>query len=53
MTPQQLMLTMHMSLTDDAGNQTEVIRKAKRFLQEHYGIDHTTIEIDAEGCSDH
>jgi cobalt-zinc-cadmium efflux system protein len=53
MTPQQLMLTMHMSLTDDACNQTDVIRNAKHFLKKEYGIDHTTIEIDAEGCSDH
>ena len=53
MTPQHLMLTMHMSLTDEVSNQTEVIRNAKQFLQEQYGIDHTTIEIDAEGCSDH
>lgn len=53
LTPQQLMLTMHMSLTDDAGNQTELIRSAKQFLKKEYGIGHTTIEVDADGCSDH
>lgn len=52
LTPQELMLTMHMSVNDDA-TQSEVIRKAKRFLKCEYGIGHSTIEVDVDGCSDH
>jgi cobalt-zinc-cadmium efflux system protein len=52
LTPQELMLTMHMSVTDDA-SQSEVIRHAKRFLKVEYGIGHATIEVDVDGCSDH
>ena len=52
LTPQELMLTMHMSVTDDA-SQSEVIRHAKRFLKDEYGIGHATIEVDVDGCSDH
>ncbi len=52
LTPQELMLTMHMSVTDDA-SQSEVIREAKRFLKDEYGIGHATIEVDVDGCSDH
>lgn len=52
LTPQELMLTMHMSITGDA-NQSEVIRESKRFLKDEYGIGHATIEVDVDGCSDH
>ena len=52
LTPQELMLTMHMSITDDA-SQSDVIRNAKRFLKDEYGIGHSTIEVDVDGCSDH
>lgn len=51
LTPQELMLTMHMSVIDDA-SQSEVIRDAKRFLKSEYGIGHATIEVDVDGCSD-
>jgi len=51
LTPQELMLTMHMSVTDDA-TQSEVIRDTKRFLKDDYGIGHATIEVDVDGCSD-
>ena len=51
LTPQELMLTMHMSVTDNA-TQSEVIRATKRFLKDDYGIGHTTIEVDVDGCSD-
>jgi len=52
LTPQELMLTMHMSITGGA-SQSEVIREAKRFLKNEYGIGHATIEVDVDGCSDH
>ena len=52
LTPQQLMLTMHMSLADPAASQLQVIRDVKRFLKKEYGIGHCTIEVDVEGCAD-
>lgn len=52
LTPQQLMLTMHMSLADPAASQLQVIRDVKRFLKKEYGIGHCTIEVDIEGCAD-
>lgn len=52
LTPQQLMLTMHMSVTDGASSQSEVVRDAKKFLKTEYGIGHATIEVDVDGCSD-
>jgi len=52
LTPQELMLTMHMCVVDNA-IQADVIRDAKRFLKDEYGIGHATIEVDVDGCSDH
>lgn len=52
LTPQHLMLTMHLSLTDNAGSQLQVIRNVKTFLADEYGIGHCTIEVDVEGCAD-
>lgn len=52
LTPQQLMATMHLSLAEDARPQTEVLRDAKQFLKDEYGIGHATIEIDVDGCAD-
>jgi len=51
LTPQELMLTMHMSVTE-AASQAQVIREAKQFLKDEYGIGHATIEVDVDGCSD-
>jgi cobalt-zinc-cadmium efflux system protein len=53
LTPQELMLTMHMSITDPVASQSDVIRDTKRFLKAEYGIGHSTIEVDVDGCSDH
>lgn len=53
LTPQELMLTMHMSITGDVASQSDVIRAAKQFLKDEYGIGHATIEVDVDGCSDH
>jgi cobalt-zinc-cadmium efflux system protein len=52
LTPQELMLTMHMGVVENA-SQADVIRDAKRFLKDEYGIGHATIEVDVDGCSDH
>lgn len=53
LTQQQLMLTMHMSMSDSPASQADVLRDVKKFLQEEYGIGHATIEVDVDGCSDH
>lgn len=53
LTPQELMLTMHMSITDNVESQSVVLRNTKQFLKEEYGIGHVTIEVDIDGCADH
>jgi len=53
LTPQQLMLTMHMSLGGPVDSQSDVVRKVKAFLKDEYGIGHSTIEVEVDGCADH
>ena len=53
LTPQHLMLTMHLSLTEQVSSQSDVIRRVKTLLKKEYGIGHSTIEVDVDGCSDH
>ncbi len=53
LTPQHLMLTMHVSLDGPVESQSGVIRDVKKFLQEEYGIGHSTIEVEVDGCADH
>lgn len=53
LTPQELMLTMHMSIADGVASQSDVIRDTKQFMKDEYGIAHSTIEVDIDGCSDH
>jgi cobalt-zinc-cadmium efflux system protein len=53
LTPQQLMLTMHMSVTGRVESQSDIVRDTKQFLKDEYGIGHATIEVDIDGCADH
>ncbi len=53
MTPQHLMLTMHVRLKAAPGNPTECIRHIKEVLRAEYGIGHTTVEIETVDCADH
>ena len=53
MTPQDLMLTMHVQIDSEPGNPTDVIRQVKEQLSEEYGIGHSTIEIETVDCADH
>ena len=53
LTPQDLMLTMHVCMAVQPDNPTEVIRGVKNVLQDEYGIGHSTIEIETENCADH
>ncbi len=53
LTPQDLMLTMHVQLRAEHASPTDVIRGVKTCLREEYGIDHSTIEIETDVCADH
>ncbi len=53
LTPQDLMLTMHVCIESEPGNPTDVIRQVKERLREEYGIGHSTIEIETVDCADH
>ena len=53
LTPQELMLTMHVRLQGAPTNPTECIRHIKAVLKDEYGIGHTTVEIETEDCADH
>ena len=52
LTQERLMLTMHIALHGDRLDPTETIRSVKRILADDYGIDHSTIEIEFDGCAD-
>ena len=52
LTPQQLMLTMHVTLGQTVSSQSDVIRQVKAVLKKEYGIGHSTIEVDVDGCAD-
>jgi cobalt-zinc-cadmium efflux system protein len=53
MTPQDLMLTMHVRIHGEAANPTEIIRQIKTVVQTEYGVGHSTIEIETNDCADH
>ncbi len=53
LTPQQLMLTMHVSIEKPVESQAELIRCVKSVLEKEYGIGHSTIEVEVDGCADH
>ena len=52
LTPQHLMLTMHVALKDNPPHPTEVVRRVKNVLREDFGISHSTIEIETDDCAD-
>ena len=53
LTPQDLMLTMHVRVVPDVSNPTAIVRRVKAALQQDYGIGHSTIEIETADCADH
>ena len=53
LTPQDLMLTMHVRLASDVPDPTAVVRRVKATLKQDYGIGHSTIEIETANCADH
>jgi cobalt-zinc-cadmium efflux system protein len=52
LTPQDLMLTMHLCVSTQPENPTDIIRRVKVQLREEYGIGHSTIEIEVDDCAD-
>ena len=53
MTPQDLMLTMHVRVHAESSNSTDIIRRVKGLVREEYGIGHSTVEIETDTCADH
>ncbi len=53
LTPQHLMLTMHIVLPESVSEPTPVVRRVKEVLQADFGIDHSTIEAEYGVCADH
>ena len=52
LTPQQLMMTMHVVIDDDVPSQSAVVRGVKAFVQKEFGIGHSTVEVEIDGCAD-
>ena len=52
LTPQDLMLTMHLRLRANIDNPTDIVRQVKSILKENYGIGHSTIEVETDDCAD-
>ncbi len=52
LTPQELLLTMHVTLTAPVENTSDILRRVKQLLDEEFGIDHSTIEIETDDCAD-
>ncbi len=53
LTPQNLMLTMHVTLDEADTDPARTIREVKEVLKAEYGIGHSTIEIEYAHCADH
>lgn len=53
LTPQDLMLTMHVCVKAEPGNPTDIVRRVKTVLREKYGIGHSTVELEVDDCADH
>ncbi len=52
LTPQDLMLTMHLNLEEETTSPTSLIREVKTLLKSEYGIGHSTIEVEYDDCAD-
>jgi len=52
LTPQHLMLTMHVVLPEKVVEPTPVVRRVKAVLMSDFGIDHSTIEAEYGDCAD-
>ncbi|WP_150004553.1 cation diffusion facilitator family transporter [Iodidimonas muriae] len=52
LTMERPMLTVHIEI-NTKDNTDDTLIRIKRFLSDHYGITHSTIQIEREGCADH
>jgi cobalt-zinc-cadmium efflux system protein len=53
LTLQRVMLTMHVCVSGRQGDEPAlIVRQVKKILQEEFGIDHSTIEVEHEVCAD-
>jgi cobalt-zinc-cadmium efflux system protein len=52
LTPQDLMLTMHVVFRECPDDATPLIRKVKNVLADEFGISHSTIEAESDDCAD-
>ena len=52
LTPQHLMLTMHVALQQIESDTTATVRSIKDLLKTEYGINHSTIEVECDDCAD-
>ncbi len=53
LTPQDLMMTMHVRVNGELDNPTSIIRQIKKIMLDDYGVGHSTIEIETDDCADH
>jgi Co/Zn/Cd efflux system component len=47
------MLTMHVQVTEQTEDRTDVVRRIKKMLKLNEGIGHSTVEVETDGCADH
>lgn len=52
LTPERLMLTVHIVLEDHETDSSITVRKIKKILSRDFGIEHSTIEVETETCAD-
>jgi cobalt-zinc-cadmium efflux system protein len=53
LTQQRVMLTMHICIAGGGvDDPTVIVRQVKKILQQEFGIDHSTIEVEHELCAD-
>ncbi len=52
LTPQDLMLTMHVKLDEAAAQPTALIPRVKAVVAREYGVGHSTVEIELHDCAD-
>jgi len=52
LTSQKPLLTLHASV-DEPADLSEVVLRIKRLLNDEFGIDHSTIQVDHGHCPDH
>lgn len=52
LTPQYLMLTMHIVIDRGHQDTTMVVRRVKAMLSDEFGIGHSTIEVETGECAD-